>query len=78
MGDIANGMQVTRSAVSQHLKVLKEVQLVTDQAAGNRRLYMLDTRGIEAAREWLDGFWDRTLVAFKQAAEAEAIREKDG
>ena len=77
MGDIAEGMQVTRSAVSQHLKVLKEVQLVTDRAEGTRRLYTLDTRGIEAAREWLDGFWDRTLAAFKQAAEAEAIREKD-
>ena len=78
VGDIADGMRVTRSAVSQHLKVLKDAQLVTDRAEGTRRLYELNTRGIEAAREWLDGFWDGTLAAFKQAAEAEAIREKEG
>jgi DNA-binding transcriptional ArsR family regulator len=78
VGEIADGMRVSRSAVSQHLKVLKTARLVTDEAVGTRRLYALDTRGIEAAREWLDGFWDRALAAFKQAAEDESMKEEQG
>lgn len=76
VGEIADGMDVSRPAVSQHLKVLKGAGLVTDRADGNRRLYAIDTRGIEAMRTWLDGFWDETLVAFKQAAEREAAMER--
>ena len=74
VGEIAEGMHVSRPAVSQHLKVLKAARLVTDRAEGTRRLYAVDTRGIEAARKWLDGFWDETLAAFKAAAEREASR----
>jgi DNA-binding transcriptional ArsR family regulator len=74
VGEIAEGLAVSRPAVSQHLKVLKAARLVTDVAVGNRRIYSVDTRGIEALRTWLDGFWDQTLTAFKEAAEREAAR----
>jgi DNA-binding transcriptional ArsR family regulator len=78
--EIADGMKVSRPAVSQHLKVLKGAGLVVVQAAGTRRLYGIDRRGLEALRSWLDGFWDETLVAFKKAAEREAgkRRKQDG
>jgi DNA-binding transcriptional ArsR family regulator len=74
--EIAKGMDVSRPAVSQHLKVLKAAGLVVVSAEGTRRLYGLDTRGIEALRSWLDGFWDERLVAFKAAAEREAAKER--
>ena len=76
VGDLAAGMDVSRPAVSQHLKVLKSARLVVDRAEGTRRLYSVDTRGIEALRGWLDGFWDEALVAFKEAAEREADNER--
>jgi DNA-binding transcriptional ArsR family regulator len=76
VGEIADGMDVTRPAVSQHLAVLKAARLVTDRAEGTRRLYAIDCRGIETVREWLDGFWDNALAAFKAAAEREARKEK--
>ena len=69
-------MNVSRPAVSQHLKVLKAARLVADRAEGTRRLYSVDTRGIETIRKWLDGFWDRALSAFKTAAEQEMIKER--
>ena len=75
VGEIADGMDVSRPAVSQHLKVLKAARLVTDRAEGTRRLYAVDSRGIEALRTWLDGFWDQTLLAFKEAAERAAASE---
>jgi DNA-binding transcriptional ArsR family regulator len=74
--EIADGMNVTRPAVSQHLKVLKTAGLVVVRAEGTRRLYAVDTRGLEAMRSWLDGFWDEALVAFKRAAEREAAKER--
>ena len=76
VGELADGMHVSRSAVSQHLKVLKDARLVTDRAEGTRRLYAVDPRGIETVRDWLDGFWNETLAAFKQAAENEAAKER--
>jgi DNA-binding transcriptional ArsR family regulator len=76
VGEIADGMDVSRPAVSQHLKVLKAASLVTDRAEGTRRLYAVDRRGVEALRKWLEGFWDDALAAFKQAAEREAAKEK--
>jgi DNA-binding transcriptional ArsR family regulator len=66
---IAEGMPVSRPAVSQHLKILKEAGLVTDYAAGTRRIYAIDPQGLDALRSWLDQFWDDVLTAF--AAEAE-------
>jgi DNA-binding transcriptional ArsR family regulator len=74
VSEIAEGMKVTRPAVSQHLKILKEARLVTVHAVGTRRVYAVDTRGIQALRDWLDGFWSQTLMAFKEAAEREAAR----
>jgi DNA-binding transcriptional ArsR family regulator len=74
--EIADGMNVTRPAVSQHLKVLKAAGLVAVRAEGTRRLYAVDTRGIEAMRNWLDGFWDEALIAFKTEAEREAVKER--
>jgi DNA-binding transcriptional ArsR family regulator len=66
---IARGMPVSRPAVSQHLKVLKEAGLVTDHAVGTHRIYAIDTQGLAALRSWLDQFWDDVLMAF--AAEVE-------
>jgi DNA-binding transcriptional ArsR family regulator len=74
--DIAKGLAVSRPAVSQHLKVLKAAGLAVVRVEGRRRLYAVDTRGIEALRNWLDGFWDKALVAFKDAAEQEAAKER--
>src|SRR5436190_2268815 len=76
VGEIAEGLDVSRPAVSQHLAVLKAARLVTDRAEGTRRLYAIDQRGIAAVRGWLDGFWDKTLAAFKTAAEREATKER--
>lgn len=72
VGEIAEGMEVSRPAVSQHLKVLKAAGLVVDRAEGARRLYAVDARGIAALRNWLDGFWDDALSGFKDSAEREA------
>src|SRR5919107_947429 len=67
VGELADGMDVSRPAVSQHLRILKEARLVTDRAEGTRRLYTVDTTGLDEVRKWLDGFWDETLAAFKTA-----------
>jgi DNA-binding transcriptional ArsR family regulator len=77
VGELAEGMDVSRPAVSQHLKILKAARLVKDRAEGTRRLYSVDTRAIAALRKWLDGFWDETLTAFKEAAEREAVKERN-
>ena len=67
--DLADGLPVSRPAVSQHLRVLKEAGLVVDRPMGARRLYQVDPDGLGALRSYLDRFWDRALAAFKQAAE---------
>ena len=69
VGAIAAEMPVSRPAVSQHLKVLKEAGLVVDRQAGNRRIYSLDPDGVGALRAYFDRFWIQALGAFKQAAE---------
>lgn len=76
VGEIAEGMEVSRPAVSQHLRILKAARLVTVHAMGTRRVYALDTRGIESLRKWLDGFWDEALIAFATAAEREATKAR--
>jgi DNA-binding transcriptional ArsR family regulator len=76
VAEIADGLPVSRPAVSQHLRVLKAARLVIDRADGTRRLYSVDPRGLEALRNWLDGFWGKALVAFKNAAEYEANKER--
>jgi len=70
VGKLADGLDVSRPAVSQHLKVLQGAGLVVHRRDGSRRVYQVDPRGIEAMRAYLDRFWDRALEAFKQAAEA--------
>ncbi len=69
VGELARELPVSRPAVSQHLKVLKEAGLVSDSPAGNRRIYQLDPDGIGALRAYLDRFWNRALTAFKEAVE---------
>jgi DNA-binding transcriptional ArsR family regulator len=69
VGELAAGLPVTRPAVSQHLKVLKEARLVRDEAQGTRRIYSIDPAGLGAIRAWLDRFWDRALAAYAEAAE---------
>ena len=75
VGEIARGMPVTRSAVSQHLKVLKDVGLVTRQRAANRQIYRIDADGVAGLRDYFDRFWQESLQAFKQAAET-SLKEK--
>ena len=72
---IADGMSVSRPAVSQHLKVLKTAGLVVVRAEGTRRLYAVDAKGVRALRTWLDGFWDEALAAFQKVVEREATKE---
>jgi DNA-binding transcriptional ArsR family regulator len=72
---IARGMPVSRPAVSQHLKVLKEAGLVSDHAEGTRRVYRIDPAGLGAIRAWLDRFWDANLGSFKAAVEADEESE---
>jgi DNA-binding transcriptional ArsR family regulator len=69
VGDIALDMPVSRPAVSQHLKVLKEAGLVRNEVHGTRRLYSIDPSGLAELRAWLDNFWDEALNAFKAEAE---------
>ena len=71
VGELARELPVSRPAVSQHLKVLKEAGLVIDRPAGTRRIYQLDPDGVGALRAYLDQFWNRSLAAFKAAAEQE-------
>jgi len=71
VGELAALLPVSRPAVSQHLKVLKEAQLVRDSAEGTRRIYAIDPAGLGAVRAWLDRFWDQALAAYAAAAEGE-------
>lgn len=74
VGELAAGLPVSRPAVSQHLRVLKEARLVSEQKQGTRNVYSVDTRGLEELREYLDGFWDDALAAFKKTVELEAAK----
>jgi DNA-binding transcriptional ArsR family regulator len=68
VGELAAELPVSRPAVSQHLKVLKDVGLVLDRQEGTRRLYEVDTAGLAVLRTYLDQFWERSLAAFESAA----------
>jgi DNA-binding transcriptional ArsR family regulator len=72
VGEIARGLPVTRPAVSQHLRVLKDAGLVIDRAVGNRRLYQVNADGVAAMRAYLDQLWSRALAGFKAAVERDA------
>jgi DNA-binding transcriptional ArsR family regulator len=69
VSEIAGELPVSRPAVSQHLRVLKEAGLVIDRPDGNRRIYRLNPDGLDALRRYLDGFWNQALAGFKLAAE---------
>lgn len=69
VGELARELPVSRPAVSQHLKVLKDARLVIDQPVGNRRIYRVDPEGLAALRADLDRFWEQALVAYKAAVE---------
>ena len=69
VGQLAERLPVTRSAVSQHLKVLKDAGLVSEEAVGTRRFYRLDAAGVTALREQLDDFWERALGGFRTVVE---------
>jgi DNA-binding transcriptional ArsR family regulator len=69
VGELARELPVSRPAVSQHLKVLKDAGLVIDRPAGPRRIYQLDPDGVRDLRAYLDQFWSRALAAYKEAVE---------
>ena len=75
VGQLADLLPVTRPAVSQHLKVLKDVGLVVDRQVGTRRLYQVDPQGLALLRAHLDGFWERSLAAFQDRTREERQNE---
>ena len=76
VGQLAHELPISRPAVSQHLKVLKEAGLVIDEQVGTRRLYRVDPEALRLVREHLDGFWERSLSSFQRAT-VEKPPEKD-
>jgi DNA-binding transcriptional ArsR family regulator len=76
--ELADELPVSRPAVSQHLKVLKESGLVLDRAEGTRRIYRVDPAGVAAMREYLDQMWDAALAAFAVAVEQQQAHESKG
>ena len=69
VGELAEGLPVSRPAVSQHLRVLKDAGLVVERAEGTRRIYRLDEVAVAALRDQLDTFWDRALSGFQDIAD---------
>jgi DNA-binding transcriptional ArsR family regulator len=69
VGELADVLPISRPAVSQHLKVLKDAGLVTDRAAGTRRVYRLNPAGMAALRDQLDTFWNRALASYQDVVE---------
>jgi DNA-binding transcriptional ArsR family regulator len=74
--DLARQLPVSRPAVSQHLRVLKDAGLVVDQAVGNRRIYRVDPAGLMTLRDQLDRFWSKALVAYKETVEQPMTEEQ--
>jgi len=75
VGVLAEGLPVSRPAVSQHLKVLKDAGLVSEEQDGARRIYRIDPQGLGQLRRWLDGFWDDALENFKAEAEGKGKKK---
>ena len=76
VGELARELPVSRPAVSQHLRVLKEAGLVTEQRNGTRRIYGIDAASVAELRDYFDGFWSDALESFKRAAEQDERRNK--
>jgi len=77
-GEIASHFDVTRSAVSQHLRVLKDAGLLLERRNGTRRIYRIRPEGLAELREFIDGLWEIKLAALKRVAEAEERRGRAG
>jgi len=77
VGDLARGLPVSRPAVSQHLRVLKQAGLVRERREGTRNYYSVNGDGLADLREYFEGFWDEALTAFKAAAESEGGNENE-
>ncbi len=73
VGQLATGFTISRPAISQHLRILKEANLVMDRSIGTRRLYQLNPEGFDSLRDYFDQFWTQALAAFKKRLE-----ESDG
>jgi DNA-binding transcriptional ArsR family regulator len=76
VGDLARGLPVSRPAVSQHLRVLKDAGLVRERRQGTRNFYSVDGDGLADVRAYFEGFWDEALTAFKAAAEEEGDEDE--
>jgi len=78
VGDLVAAVPVTQSAVSQHLRVLREAGLVADRREGSRRVYRVDLEGLTALRSYVDGFWDAALASFQRYAEESSDEDDSG
>src|SRR3954471_16938751 len=76
VGELARELPVSRPAVSQHLRVLKDAGLVIDRAEGNRRIYQADPAGLAALRAQLDTFWNQALATFEQVVDNDNTKEE--
>lgn len=76
VGEIAKDLPVSRPAVSQHLRVLKDAGLVNDRSEGTRRIYHIDPKGLGAMRAWLDQFWETALASFAAEVDRDAMEKK--
>ncbi len=76
VGELAHELPISRPAVSQHLKVLKDAGLVFDRPAGTRRVYQVDPAAVAALREYFDSFWGHALASFRAAAEEKSTEER--
>ena len=76
VGELAAALPVSRPAVSQHLKVLKDVGLVIDQQQGTRRVYRVDPDGLAVLRSYLDQFWERSLASFESEVKAQSEEQR--
>ena len=77
VGELAAELPVSRPAVSQHLKVLKEAGLVTEHAAGNRRIYQVNAAGLAALRDQLDAFWNRAMAGYHNVVEQQVEHQEE-
>jgi DNA-binding transcriptional ArsR family regulator len=75
-GELAQGLPMSRPAVSQHLRVLREAKLVNEQREGTKRVYRLDPRGLTQLRAYFDGFWQRAMADFKDSANHDSEGER--
>ena len=76
VGELADALPISRPAVSQHLKVLKNAGLVSERVAGTRRIYRLDPAGVAAMRDQLDTYWSRALAGYSEVVDEPELEEK--